>query len=160
MLSKEILQNKFIQAINELPDELKTDLIIQFDQGKPMYGMIDVVIYKGDQCMALGKFQPIIKMENPYKNNQDFSVRFNMAMGYHTEPWYLFGFNGDALVINDMSQSTPEDSYPDNLGSGLRRLCTLPKQWHAEQQTLKDMRRYLDALYDLLNEEAINNNVN
>lgn len=83
-----------------------------------------------------------------------------MAMGYPADTWYLFDFDGEHLVINDLSLDEPLDEFTEPIETGLRRLCTLPADWKEEQKTLDDMKHFLEAMRDLINEEAISNPVN
>ncbi len=82
-----------------------------------------------------------------------------MAMGYPADTWYLFDFDGERLVINDLSLTDPMDEFPDSIENGFRRLCTLPADWREEQKTLGDMKRFLEAMRYLIDEEAILNPV-
>ena len=56
-----------------------------------LHRLIDVVIGKGDQCMALG--------------------RFGRAMSYPDEACYLLDYYGDNMVITNLSISDPEGKF-------------------------------------------------
>jgi len=53
----------------------------------------------------------------------------------------------------------PEDLFTDSPEDGLRRLCTVPAEWREEQNTLEDMKRFLEAMRYLIDEESILNPV-
>ena len=76
-------------------------------------------------------------------------------MGYPADTWYLFDFDGERMVINDLSKEDPEDEFTTCLETGLRRLCTLPSDWKEEQKTLDEMKRFLESMRFLIHEEAI-----
>lgn len=137
-----------------LPESIRTDLTIEYGHCSTIHGVIDVVIRLGEQCMALGRFRSVSEHEA-----SQFADRFRMAMGYPDDTWYLFDFDGEQLLINDLSRDHPQDEITDSLESGLRRLCTVPAEWKEEQKTLEDMKRFLEAMRDLIDEEAINNSV-
>ncbi len=135
-----------------LPESIRADLSIEYAHCSTVHGVIDVVIRRGEQCMALGRFRPV----SDHQASQ-FTDRFRMAMGYPDDTWYLFDFDGEQLLINDLSLDNPQDDLTDALDIGLRRLCTLPAEWREEQKTLEDMKRFLEAMRDLIQEEAIHN---
>lgn len=137
-----------------LPEPIRADLTIEYGHCSTIHGVIDVVIRRGEQCMALGRFRPVSDQEA-----SQFADRFRMAMGYPDDTWYLFDFDGEQMLINDLSLDDPEDDLIDSLESGLRRLCTLPAEWREEQKTLDDMKHFLEAMRDLIHEEAIHNPV-
>lgn len=137
-----------------LPESIKRDLILDYSLHNTLHGIIDVVIKRGNQCMAIGRFCPVSE-----KNSNGFSLRFNIAMGYPNATWYLFDYDGERMLINDLSREEPLDEYPESIESGFRRLCTLPAEWRAEQSTLEDMKRYLEAVRYLIDEQALENNV-
>ncbi|MFM7671988.1 MAG: hypothetical protein ACKO6Q_05270 [Bacteroidota bacterium] len=132
-----------------LPASLRADLSIRFAHCSPLHGVIDVVITQGDQCMALGRFRPVSE-EAPCS----FGERFRMAMGYPADTWYLFDFDGERLVINDLSLDDPRDEFTDSIEVGLQRLCTRPDEWKEEQHTLDEMKRFLESMKYLIDEEA------
>lgn len=154
MLSTSEWRSQLDRLLLELPESFRADLSIQFGYCSPLHGVIDVVISRGDQCMALGRFRPV--SEN---GPGAFGDRFRMAMGYPADTWYLFDFDGERLVINDLSLTDPMDEFPDSIENGFRRLCTLPADWREEQKTLGDMKRFLEAMRYLIDEEAILNPV-
>lgn len=151
MLSKQELQEKLSTIINAMPEHIKQGISVEFDRHQPLHGTIDVIILKGDECLALGRYQEVRNYNSVTERETDFMNRFKMAMGYHTEPWYLFGFDGEKLVINDLSNHKYEDDFPATLESGIRKLLMTPQEFLAEHKTINDMKRFLDAL---------NNNVN
>lgn len=137
-----------------LPESIRADLSIEYAHCSTIHGVIDVIIRRGEQCMALGRFRPVSENED-----SQFADRFRMAMGYPDDTWYLFDFDGEQMLINDLSLDDPQDDYTASLEEGLRRLCTTPADWKEEQKTLEDMKRFLEAMRYLINEEAINNPV-
>jgi hypothetical protein len=154
MLNTTELRSTFDRLLLELPESLRSDVTIRYDHYSPLHGLIDVVITRGDQCMALGRFRSVSK-DTP----SGFSDRFRMAMGYPADTWYLFDFDGTHLVINDLSLTDPEDEFSSSAETGFRRLCSTPEEWKQEQKTFDDMKRFLDAMRYLIDEEAITNHV-
>ena len=144
------LRSMLDRLLLELPESLRAELYIKYGHCSPLHGHIDVVIMRGDQCMALGRFHSVSD-EPP----SQFSERFRMAMGYPADTWYLFDYDGERMVINDLSEEDPEDEFTTCLETGLRLLCTLPSDWKEEQKTLDDMKRFLEAMRFLIHEEAI-----
>ncbi len=155
MLSTSEMRSMLDRQLLDLSDSLRADLTIEYAHCSPLHGLIDVVIMRGNQCMALGRFRPVSESAP-----SDFAERFRMAMGYPADTWYLFDFDGEHLVINDLSLDEPLDEFTEPIETGLRRLCTLPADWKEEQKTLDDMKHFLEAMRDLINEEAISNPVN
>ena len=154
MLSTSELRSMFDRLLLELPESLRAELRIQYGYCNPLHGLIDVVIMRGDQCMALGRFRPVSE-EAP----SEFSDRFQMAMGYPADTWYLFDFDVERIVLNDLSMDDPEDEYLKASTSTLRQLCTRPAEWKEEEKTLDEMKRFLEAMRFLISEEAILNPV-
>ena len=140
MLSTSELRSMFDRLLLELPESLRAELRIQYGYCNPLHGLIDVVIMRGDQCMALGRFRPVSE-DAP----SDFSDRFQMAMGYPADTWYLFDFDGERIVLNDLSMDDPEDEYSEATVSTLCRICTRPAEWKEEEKTLGEMKRFLEA---------------
>lgn len=159
MLTKNEIQKVLNNVLAEMPADLREGLKVEFDLHQPLHGTIDVVFSKGKECLAMGKFQDVREHTNRTEREQDFMGRFKMAMGYFTEPWYLFGFDGEKLVINDLSNHDYKDEFPNSLQMGIRRLLMLPEKWKAEQKTIDDMLRYIEAIKDMIDEEGFNNNV-
>lgn len=160
MINADQLRSKFENQLKLLPSLITEKLRIDFNVGNPLYGIVDIVIYNGDDCMALGFFQDSVRKGDTIERRKQFSSRFKRAMGYHEYSWYFFGFDGNDFVINDLSFCNPIDEFPDSLDAGIRRLCTLPKQWHAEKKILEDMQQYLEAIRDMISEESFSKNVN
>jgi len=154
MLSTSDLRSMLDRLLLVLPVSLRSDLSIRYGHCSTLHGVIDVVITRGDQCMALGRFRPVSETAPSC-----FGDRFRMAMGYPTDTWYLFDFDGTRMVINDLSVEDPEDLFTDSPEDGLRRLCTVPAEWREEQNTLEDMKRFLEAMRYLIDEESILNPV-
>jgi len=154
MLSTSELRSMLDRLALALPPSLRADISIRYAHCSPLHGVIDVVIMRGDQCMGLGRFRPVSE-EAPCS----FGERFRMAMGYPADTWYLFDFDGERLVINDLSLDDPQDEFTDSLENGLRRLCTLPAVWKEEQQTLDEMKRFLESMRYLIDEEVFLNPV-
>ena len=149
------LRSAFDRLLQELPEQIRQELSIEYGFASPLHGLIDVVIRKGGQCMALGRFRPVAE-ELP----SDFAERFRLAMGYPDDTWYLFDYDGDNMVINDLSTSDPVDEFADCPEEGLRRLIMVPDEWHAEQKKFREMKQFLEAVRDLIDEETFNNPVN
>jgi hypothetical protein len=105
--------------------------------------------------MAIGRFRPVSE-----EGSSDFAERFRLAMGYPDDTWYLFDFDGQNMVINDLSLSDTMDEFPSTPDEGLRRLITTPDEWHADQKKFQEMKQFLEAVRDLIDEEALNNPVN
>ena len=146
MLSTSELRSMFDRLLLELPESLRAELRIQYGYCNPLHGLIDVVIMRGDQCMALGRFRPVSEDAPSY-----FSERFRMAMGYPADTWYLFDFDGERIVFNDLSLEDPLDEFSAATVSNLRRLCTRPAEWKEEEKTLEEMKRFLEAMRFLIN---------
>ncbi|MFN5803801.1 MAG: hypothetical protein ACK420_00575 [Sphingomonadales bacterium] len=61
------MQNKSAHAryhiidrlLQELPEQSRQELSIEYGFASPLHGLIDVVIRKGGQCMALRRFRPV-----------------------------------------------------------------------------------------------------
>ena len=64
------------------------------------------------------------------------------------------------MVINDLSLSEPIDELPSTPEEGLRRLITIPEEWHADQKKFQEMKQFLEAVRHLIDEESLNNSVN
>lgn len=148
------LRSQFDRLLSALPEEIRKELSVEYFHCSPLHGVIDVIITRGEQCMALGRFRPVSE-ESP----SDFAARFRMAMGYPDDTWYLFDFDGERIVLNDLSLDEPEDDFVSSLETGARRLCMLPSEWREEQQTLDDMKRFLEAMRFLIDEETLLNPV-
>ena len=149
------IRSAFDRLLNELSQQTRKELSISYGYNSPLHGMIDVVIRKNGQCMAVGRFKKVDE-----EGHSDFAERFRIAMGYPDDTWYLFGYDGKKMVINDLSLSDPIDDFPSCAEEGLRRLIMLPEEWHAEQKKLQDMKNFLEAMRDLIDEEALSNPVN
>lgn len=149
------IRSAFDRLLEGLPQYLRQEITVSYGYNSPLHGIIDVVIRKNDQCMAIGRFRKVNE-EGP----SDFSERFRLAMGYPDDTWYLFDYDGDSMVINDLSLSDPQDEFPICPEEGLRRFILLPDEWYAEQKKFQDMKNFLEAMRDLLNEESLNNPVN
>lgn len=149
------LRSKFDCLLQELPEQTRQELSIEYGFASPLHGLIDVVIKKGGQCMALGRFHPVAAADP-----SGFSDRFRIAMGYPDDTWYLFDFDGENMVINDLSLNDPEDEYPESPEQGIRRLATTPEEWQAEEKKFQEMKQFLEAVRDLIDEETLNEPVN
>jgi hypothetical protein len=154
MVNTSALRSMLDRLLLELPESLRAELRIKYGYCNPLHGLIDVVIMRGDQCMALGRFRPV--SENA---PSEFSERFRMAMGYPADTWYLFDFDGERIVLNDLSMDDPEDEFSEATVSTLRQLCTRPAEWKEEEKTQDEMKRFLEAMRFLISEEAILNPV-
>lgn len=137
MVNTSALRSMLDRLLLELPESFRADLYLKYGHCSLLHGHIDVVIMRGDQCMALGRFRPVSEQAP-----SQFSERFWMAMGYPAGTWYLFDFDGERLVLNDLSLDDPEDEFTECAATGLRRLCTLPSKWKEDQKTLEDMKRF------------------
>ncbi|MEY4586752.1 MAG: hypothetical protein RIT05_1170 [Bacteroidota bacterium] len=149
------LRSDFDRLLLALPESARQEISVDYGFCSPLHGHIDVVIRRGDQCMALGRFRPV-SQEGPC----NFSERFRLAMAYPDDTWYLFDYDGDSMLLNDLSLSDPMEELPDSPAEGLSRLVTIPAEWHAEQKKFQDMKNFLEAMRDLVDEEAFNNPVN
>ena len=149
------MRSLFDRLLENLPQQARQELIINYGYQSMLHGPIDVVIRRGDQCMAIGRFRPVSE-----EGSSDFAERFRLAMGYPDDTWYLFDFDGQNMVINDLSLSDPLDEFPCTPDEGLCRLITTPYEWHADQKKFHEMKQFLEAVRDLIDEEAFNNPVN
>ena len=149
------MRSLFDRLLKNLPQQTRQELILNYEYQSMLHGPIDVVIRRGDQCMAIGRFRPVSE-----EGSSDFAERFRLAMGYPDDTWYLFDFDGQNMVINDLSLSDPLDEFPSTPDEGLRRLITSPDEWHADQKKFQEMKQFLEAVRDLIDEEALNNPVN
>jgi len=149
------LRSAFDRLLQGLPEQTRQELSIEYGFASPLHGLIDVVIRREGQCMALGRFRPVSE-ELP----SDFAERFRLAMGYPDDTWYLFDFNGENMVINDLSLSDPTDDFASCPEHGLRRLMMIPDEWHAEQKKFREMKQFLEDVRDLIDKESLNNPVN
>ncbi|MBM3431682.1 MAG: hypothetical protein FJX92_01595 [Bacteroidetes bacterium] len=154
MLSTSECRSQLDRFLCALPVALRKDLTIEYAHCSTLHGVINVVIARGDQCMALGRFRAVSE-----KEPSAFVNRFRMAMGYPADTWYLFDFDGERMVINDLSLTDPLDVFTDSARAGFRRLCTLPSEWKEEQKTLNDMKQFLEAMRYLIDEEAIHQTI-
>ena len=154
MLNTAELRSMIDRHISELPESMRSEITIRYGHCSPLHGAIDIVITRGGQCMALGRLCPVIEGAP-----SGFADRFRMAMGYPADTWYLFDFDGHNLVINDLSFSDPIVEFSNEVASGFRRLCSTPAEWKEEQKTFGEMKRFLDAMRYLIDEEAISNPV-
>jgi maltodextrin utilization protein YvdJ len=149
------IRSLFDKLIQELPEKTRQELSVRYNYSSILHGTIDVIIERGNQCMALGRFRTVSE-ESP----SDFCERFRQAMGYPDDTWYLFDYDGKNMVINDLSLSEPVDEFPATLEEGLRRLITTPDEWHADQKKFQEMKQFLEAVRHLIDEESLNNSVN
>ena len=111
------IRSLFDKLIQELPEKTRQELSVRYNYSSILHGTIDVIIERGNQCMALGRFRTVSE-ESP----SDFCERFRQAMGYPDDTWYLFDYDGKNMVINDLSLSEPVDEFPATPEEGLRRL--------------------------------------
>jgi hypothetical protein len=156
MLSTRQLCSQVEHLVNGLGLPAESNLEIRFFDREVPRIVADVAIYIDDECMALGRFCPVKELDI---TGEDFTQRFCMAMSYPEDAWYLFDFDGEKMVVNDLSLTDPINDHPPSLESGFRRLATLPSEWHAEQKKLDEMLRFVESMRYLIDEEAINNPV-
>lgn len=154
MLNTAELRSMIDRHIGELPESMRSEITIRYGHCSPLHGAIDIVITRGGQCMALGRLRPVVEGAP-----SGFADLFRMAMGYPADTWYLFDFDGKNLIINDLSLSDPVDEFTNEVASGFKRLCSTPTEWKEEQKMFEDMKRFLDAMRYLVEEEAISNPV-
>ncbi len=154
MLNTAELRSMIDRHISELPESMRSEITIRYGHCSPLHGAIDIVITRGGQCMALGRLRTVIEGAP-----SGFADRFRMAMGYPADTWYLFDFDGKNLIINDLSLSDPIDEFSTSVETDFRRLCSTPTEWKEEQKKFEDMKRFLDSLRYLIDEEAITNHV-
>lgn len=128
MNNKNDILKCFEKAMQALPQALLAETNIQFDYHNPIHGDIDVILFRNGACIALGRFCAV---DNQKKGV--FSDRFKMAMGYPGEPWYLFDFDGNTIVFNDLSYNVPVDEKSNDIERTLRRLLTLPVEWRTQR---------------------------
>jgi hypothetical protein len=149
------IRSLFDSMAKELSGLIKEEVTIRYNYSSVLHGTIDVIIQRGNQCMALGRFRTVSE-DSP----SDFSERFRLAMGYPEDTWYLFDYDGKNMVINDLSLSEPVDEFQNSPEEGLRRLITTPDEWHADQKKFQEMKQFLEAMRHLIDEETLNNPVN
>ena len=149
------IRSLFDSMLKDLSGLIKEGITIRYNYSSALHGTIDVIIQRGNQCMALGRFRTVSE-DSP----SDFSERFRLAMGYPEDTWYLFDYDGKNMVINDLSLSEPTDEFPSCPQEGLRRLITTPEEWHADQKKFQEMKQFLEAVRHLIDEESLNNSVN
>jgi hypothetical protein len=155
MLSTFELRSQFDRLLSSLPENIRRDLSVTYFHCSTLHGITDVVIHRNGQCMALGRFRPVSE-EPP----SEFAARFQMAMGYPEDTWYLFDFDGERIVVNDLSLEEPQDDFYTYLEQGVGRLTTLPALWRKEQKTLQEMKMFLESMRHLIEEETFLNPVN
>ena len=148
------LRSRFDRLLSALPQNIRTELSVEYFHCSTLYGLTDVVIRRNGQCMALGRFR-MVSAELP----SDFGARFKTAMGYPDDTWYLFDFDGERIVVNDLSLDDPQDDFYDDPTEAVNRLITLPALWRKEQKTLQEMKLFLEAMRHLIDEEAIEQSV-
>ncbi len=156
MISTRQLRSQIERLVNGLGFPAESNLEIRFFDREVPRIQADVALYLGDECMALGRFCPVKELDI---TGEDFTQRFCMAMSYPEDAWYLFDFDGEKMVVNDLSLTDPINDHPPSLESGFRRLTTLPSEWHAEQKKLDEMLGFVESMRYLIDEEAINNPV-
>jgi hypothetical protein len=156
MISTRQLRSQVERLVNGLGLPAESNLEIRFFDREVPRILADVAIYLGDECMALGRFCPVKELDI---TGEDFTQRFCMAMSYPEDTWYLFDFDGEKMVVNDLSLTDPINDHPPTLESGFRRLTTLPSEWQAEQKKLDEMLRFVECMRFLVDEDAINNPV-
>lgn len=149
------IRSLFDSMAKELSGLIKEEVTIRYNYSSVLHGTIDVIIQRGNQCMALGRFRTVTE-DSP----SDFSERFRLAMGYPEDTWYLFDYDGKNMVINDLSLSEPVDEFQNSPEEGLRRLISTPDEWHADQNKFQEMKQFLEAMRHLIDEESFNNPVN
>jgi len=155
MLSTFELRSQFDRLLSSLPDTIQSELSVTYFHCSTLHGITDVVIHRNGQCMALGRFRPVSE-EPP----SEFAARFQMAMGYPEDTWYLFDFDGERIVVNDLSLEEPQDDFYTDLEQGVGRLTTLPALWRKEQKTLQEMKMFLESMRHLIEEDTFLNTVN
>jgi hypothetical protein len=156
MISTEQLRSQVERLVNGLGLPAESNLELRFFDREVPRVRADVAIYLGNECMALGRFCPVRELDI---TSEDFTQRFCMAMSYPEDAWYLFDFDGEKMVVNDLSLTDPINDHPPTLESGFRRLTTLPSEWQAEQKKLDEMLRFVECMRFLIDEDAINNPV-
>ena len=156
MISTRQLRSQIERLVNGLGLPAESNLEIRFFDREVPRIRADVALYLGEECMALGRFCPVKECDI---TGEDFTQRFCMAMSYPEDAWYLFDFDGEKMVINDLSHSDPINDHPSSLESGFRRLLMNTTDWHAEQKKLDEMLRFVEAMRCLIDDEAIHNPV-
>ena len=156
MISTEQLRSQVERLVNGLGLPAESNLEIRFFDREVPRVRADVALYLSEERMALGRFCPVKEHDI---TGEDFTQRFCMAMSYPEDAWYLFDFDGEKMVVNDLSLTDPINDHPPTLESGFRRLTTLPAEWQAEQKKLDEMFRFVECMRFLIDEDAINNPV-
>lgn len=141
MADKLQLRSEFDRYLKKLSASAFPELSVQYDHPTRFGDTIDVVLSIGDTFMALGRFCPTTV--NKKGGTLD---RLRLATLFPEDVWYIFDFDGTHIVINDLSDTTPNDEYPATVEEGLNRLCTLPLEWKEMQDTAMKMKRFLELL--------------
>ena len=71
------IRSLFDSMLKDLSGLTNNELTIRYNYSSILHGTIDVIIERGNQCMALGRFRTVSE-DSP----SDFSERFRQAMGY------------------------------------------------------------------------------
>jgi hypothetical protein len=58
------LRSRFDRLLSALPQNIRTELSVEYFHCSTLYGLTDVVIRRNGQCMALGRFR-IVSAELP-----------------------------------------------------------------------------------------------
>ena len=138
--SKE-LQRVLGELLAALPEEARAGISIQYGFQTPINGPVDVVIHRNDEFMALGRFRTVNQQAG-----SGFSARFQLAMGYPDDCWYLFDFDGERMVLNDLSYDHPVDEYPESAVVGISRLLMRPEEWKSKEKKFQDMKLFIDLI--------------
>ena len=144
--TKEI-QRIFNEVLGSLPEEARAGVSIQYGYSTP-FGTVDVVIHRNGECMALGRFRAVSKQAG-----SDFVSLYKLAMGFPEECWYYFDFDGERMVLNDLSLSHALDEYPESAAAGISRLLMHPEEWKSNEKKLLDMKRFVDLLHKAVDGE-------
>jgi len=148
MVNTKELQSKFTELLGTLPEEAKAGISIQYEIETPLSGPIDVIIYRNDECMALGRFRSVIE-----KGTAGFPARYKLAMGFPEDCWYLFDYDGERMVLNDLTNDHPVDECPESAAAGLSHLLMHPEEWKNTQKKFRDMKSFVDALQKEVNKD-------
>lgn len=103
MRTKKEIQQIFQTLYLQLPGIFRLQTQIIYDVENTAHGTIDVVLVKDGECMAIGRFRELENKQEAFVN------RFNLAMGFEGEPWFLFDFDGEKIAYNDLNVTIPQE---------------------------------------------------
>lgn len=153
MPRKEQLQPMFHRLLSGLSPERQQSIRIVYDAGHPLREKTDLLIYVGNTLMAAGNWSPFIAGRLSTIHDEAFTSYCSKLMSLESIPWYLFEFDGEHLLIYDLSEEEPRAIITADLIRGIRQLCTVPTDWKNQQHEFTARQQYVQTLLSLLREE-------